>query len=1127
MRCLRTRQPHNCTSLFPLATNRHVHSDDAALSASALPGQFANASRDVLVGNASLTNSSTPAAAPGVEWWREWPSRERLERVDTLTYLLGRYPRTSAGVAPSASVNGASATTTVPTSSSRPASQAPAVLASSSSAKQRPTKQQKLSALSAHAVPARAQLIRATSSLLQKEQGVGLARANHQDKSAASVPEPVSASAPTRKLLATSSADATVTGATPFTQLSVVERRARRWLRRDCLAQRRLEQLQTTADEAWQSLLEHPPALYADEKAVASRFGMGGYVTPHTRGFSGLFRQQWQDFHVTEMVVVDVDPSLSTRGEAAPAVEGSEGVRRVEQRFGSCGARPLSRDFSFSIPPLPSSVMEKGGVESLAGERETRVAEDCRHDGVPKSAPQSAQIDSAEPSFFQVDVGKRIRQLQEEAVVAKDRQAVVEALLREERRHSPRMRSASAPGSSPHEGNVGTMPGDGELQGSSSRGRAAGTFFGVDSSTGAAPPDSEAALRQCASSRCAQGGDNGVLDCSDDGERCRYLQCTLHKQHMAHGNALAHIAQTLRIHPRSISVAGIKDYIGDTVQRVRLENVSPAAALEANRRFRQKGLPMTLSDFSYESRPLMPGDLFGNHFRVVLRDVSVPRSELADAIAALGENGFPNYYGCQRFSWFGGRQDAAFALLRHNWLAFAFLFLNYTGKDRSLRELLQRPKKYPHPSQDEYRRRVVRRLRQIAVEPTDLDVAPFLSCPPLSAVLSHADGQPFNKTEELICTQLREAYFDLHVQSRRLTAQRLSSFLWNQALTLRLHHLGAAQVLDGDMVAPAALRQLSTSVEDRRDWFQAFGDRITSENRDRYTIEDVVHPGFSFDGIALPQNIVGAYYRQICDKYSLDWMAQHSRSGLKDFREPPRPIIRKPLNLSYEYNEVACVLTLQFALERGCYANVALSELLKPLRCLGSEAVTVLPLPETLWGELGEEDPGYVMTLQDIYQGYEDGVGFMNDEAPVEVARGSESKVWDHVGPLFIPEAQDPFRRAHRWGSQHLLRNSERREREAEDMKRFLFDRPLAKQLKEGEVETYAGHTVPLPPNASAKQVYAKVMRRKRRYAGSPRMVPRIPRSTSSTSHRTRSRGSTKSLPPFQSLNKNAWNFTW
>ncbi|GET90086.1 hypothetical protein, conserved [Leishmania tarentolae] len=1126
MRCLRTHR--QCSGILPSsATRGRQHSGDVVSTAFDNGVHCTHSSCETPVVNTARKACRTAASTSGVEWWREWPSRERLERIDTLMYLLGRYQRTAARDTSAASLKGASPITAAPTSLLRPEAKAPGS-PSSSVPKQRLTKRQKLSALHMHAVSTRAALVTAPvamSSSFQQQHPVKSDGAGYQDRSAAAAPSPAAASAPARSFLATSPVGTAASGIAPFTQLAVVEERARRWLQRDRHIQRQLQQVLDADDEVWQALLQHPPSLFTDEVAVASRFGMGGFVTPHTQGFSGLFRQQWQDFHVTEMVVVEDDSLSRVREETAPVAADKDGACQAVKHVGRCDARPLSRDFNFSIPSLPSLLIKQDGHVDVAGGTESPGAVGCHREETPDADAKALQANATETSFFEVDVCARVQQLREEAVAEKDRQASVEALRREERHHWPRLPSSSAPRFTAGEADADVVPSSGASQDSASCG-CTSTLSDDGNNTGEETSACEVEQPRCVSGTCEKV-EKDALNRSRDGERRHYLQCTLHKQHVAHGNALAQIAQILRIHPRSISVAGIKDYIGDTVQRVRLENVSPAAALEANRRFRRKGMQMKLSDFSYETRPLMPGDLFGNHFRVVLRDVSVPRAVLADAITAFVENGFPNYYGCQRFSWFGGRQDAAFALLRHNWLAFAFLFLNYTGKDRSLRELLQRPRKYPHPTQDEYRRRVVRRLRQIAVEPTDLDVAPFLSCPPLSAVLTHADGQPFNKVEELICRQLREAYFDLHLQSRRLTAQRLSSFLWNQALTLRLHHLGGARVLDGDMVAPAATRRMATSVEDRRDWFHTFGDRVTAENRHRYAIEDVVHPGFSFDGIALPQNIVGAYYKQICDKYGLDWMAQHSRSGLKDFREPPRPIIRKPLDLSYEYDEAACVLTLRFALERGCYANVALSELMKSVRCLGSETVTVLPLPEALWDGLGDVDPGYVTTLQDIYEGFEDGVGFANDEVRVDVASGSETKVWDHQGPLFIPESQDPFRKAHRWGSQHLLRNSERREREVEDMKRLLFDSSLAKQLKEGEVDTYAGHIVPLPPNASAKRIYAKVMRRKRRYAGSPRMVPRMQRSTTPTSHRTGGRGSTKSLPSFQSLNKNSWNFTW
>lgn len=781
--------------------------------------------------------------------------------------------------------------------------------------------------------------------------------------------------------------------------------------------------------------MKHPATLFSDEEAILHRFGMGGFTSPRTKGFRGLFRQRWQDFHVTEMVV---DPT-------APL-----------------GGVMLSRDLCFSIPPLPERLLQ-AEEDGQTNDSEKETPEEKR-----AVEAEEKRAEAPDPSFFEVDVASHL--------------AEVERMNREE-----------------------------EMAEEAARSRANAHRHLLK-----ALEEKEALIMQ------------DVTDAHRHHSVRFYLQCTLHKQHVAHSVALSAISQTLRVHPRAITVAGIKDFVGDTIQRVRIEGVSPASALKANALFRQRRGPhqrpplaMTLSDFSYETAPLAPGDLFGNHFRIVLRDVTAPKADVQEALHAFEQRGFPNYYGCQRFSWFAGREDAALALLRHHWLAFAFRFLNYTNRPLSLRELLQREKKYPHAVQDEYRRSVVRRLRQIAVEPAGLDEAPFQSCPPLDETsITGEGGGPLNKRQELILWQLREAFFDLHLQSRRLTAQRLSSYLWNQVLTLRLHHFGGGRVLTGDHVASAEARRVAHTMWDRKEWHQSFCEVVTEDNRHRYTIADVVHPGFCFEGAALPENDIGAYYQQICGKYRLDWHTRHTRLGILDFREPPRPVVRHPLNLSYAYDQDARRLTVSFALERGCYANVAVTELMKLTRCAGSEAVTVLPLPDVQWDAMGERDPGYVTALQDIYVGYEDGVGFTGDHADVDYDADSVKRPWELEGPLFHPPCEDPYRVAHRWGTRHLLRNSERRERDRAAVRRRLFEAPLARRVSEEALSTYAGHTIPLMPNARGKKIFFKVMRRNRRYAGAPKVTPHWKRGAQkpNRSHKQ---------PSFRTLNKNTWNVSW
>ncbi len=66
-------------------------------------------------------------------------------------------------------------------------------------------------------------------------------------------------------------------------------------------------------------VLKHPDHLFSDEAAVQHQFGMGCFLSPEVQGFHGIFRQRWQDFHVTEMVHDDA-PLSRTRDYTAPSI---------------------------------------------------------------------------------------------------------------------------------------------------------------------------------------------------------------------------------------------------------------------------------------------------------------------------------------------------------------------------------------------------------------------------------------------------------------------------------------------------------------------------------------------------------------------------------------------------------------------------------------------------------------------------------------------------------------------------------------------------------------------------------------------------------------------------------------
>lgn len=62
-------------------------------------------------------------------------------------------------------------------------------------------------------------------------------------------------------------------------------------------------------------------------------------------------------------------------------------------------------------------------------------------------------------------------------------------------------------------------------------------------------------------------------------------------------------------------------------------------------------------------KKLRPGDLQGNRFRIVLRDVSGDRDAIEANLQAVASQGVPNYFGAQRFGFEGGNVEQGRAML--------------------------------------------------------------------------------------------------------------------------------------------------------------------------------------------------------------------------------------------------------------------------------------------------------------------------------------------------------------------------------------------------------------------------------------------------------------------------------
>ena len=141
----------------------------------------------------------------------------------------------------------------------------------------------------------------------------------------------------------------------------------------------------------------------------------------------------------------------------------------------------------------------------------------------------------------------------------------------------------------------------------------------------------------------------------------RYTQFLLTKYNLETFTVINSLQFFLNCRKDDISHAGIKDKIALTCQRFRVRGLLPKEKiLSLNKKQSRSGLGVKkwihVSDVTYVSSPLHMGELWGNRFRILLRDIPetcrniVNKPELFHTVLQEWRNrGFFNYYGAQRF----------------------------------------------------------------------------------------------------------------------------------------------------------------------------------------------------------------------------------------------------------------------------------------------------------------------------------------------------------------------------------------------------------------------------------------------------------------------------------------------
>lgn len=146
-----------------------------------------------------------------------------------------------------------------------------------------------------------------------------------------------------------------------------------------------------------------------------------------------------------------------------------------------------------------------------------------------------------------------------------------------------------------------------------------------------------------------------------------YLHFSLYKENKDTMESISWLVRQLNMKPSAFQFAGTKDRRGVTVQRVSVYRVFADRMVQVGRSL--KGAK--IGNFDYLSHGLQLGELKGNEFVITLRDcdfhypypvdadtlVESAKAVVGEAIKNLGEHGFINYYGLQRFGTFSTSTD--------------------------------------------------------------------------------------------------------------------------------------------------------------------------------------------------------------------------------------------------------------------------------------------------------------------------------------------------------------------------------------------------------------------------------------------------------------------------------------
>ncbi|CAF0783295.1 unnamed protein product [Brachionus calyciflorus] len=359
----------------------------------------------------------------------------------------------------------------------------------------------------------------------------------------------------------------------------------------------------------------------------------------------------------------------------------------------------------------------------------------------------------------------------------------------------------------------------------------------------------------------------------------KFTICALYKENIDTIQAVNLIAKNLRLNIKRIGYAGTKDKKAKTTQSISFFKLDPKEIVRLNKSLHN----VKLGDFKTSNEGLKLGDLTGNRFKLVLREISESNDDyIREGLESLKNKGFINYFGLQRF---GNSPEIPTHMIGKH-VNFQFISFLIKNDIKEAIDLILKPR-----SQN-FEKREIKKAREVWSETKDAFKA-----------LTHI--QYINCLEKFLLNGLTKstkndylgAFQFIPRNMRLMYLHAYQSYVWNEATSKRIEMYGLVPVV-GDLVIKKDETNEMTII-------------LNENNLKDYSIEDVVLPLPGYN-IVYPENKVKEYYVEILRKDELNF--DSFKNKIKDFSlgGDYRNILVKPKDMVYEilrYSDKNQILT--------------------------------------------------------------------------------------------------------------------------------------------------------------------------------------------------------------------------